>query len=85
MQRLLLKKEMNLNAKDSGGKTVLHVAVMALRKSTRKDIEAVKLIQGLIKHGADVNATDKRDLSALCICIESGYCSEYIFVIHKGI
>ncbi|XP_056012069.1 uncharacterized protein LOC125678557 [Ostrea edulis] len=76
MQRLLLKKEMNLNAKDSGGKTVLHVAVMALRKSTRKDIEAVKLIQGLIKHGADVNATDKRDLSALCICIESGYCSK---------
>ncbi|XP_056012073.1 serine/threonine-protein phosphatase 6 regulatory ankyrin repeat subunit B-like isoform X2 [Ostrea edulis] len=76
MQRLLLKKEMNLNAKDIEGKTVLHLAVIALSKSSTEYTEAVKLIQELMKRGADVNATDNRNLSALCICCKSGYCSK---------
>jgi ankyrin repeat protein len=71
---------MNLNVKDRQGKTVLHLAVKAMCSiSTMRQDESEKLIQELVKHGCDINATDEKDGSALCLCCESSYNSEYVW------
>jgi ankyrin repeat protein len=70
---------MDLNAKNTEGDTVLHMAVKSVcAASMAKYTEAVKLIQELVKHGSDVNETDDRGYSVLSICCENKYASEYI-------
>ncbi|XP_061170072.1 ankyrin-2-like [Saccostrea echinata] len=79
LQHLLITNQVNLNAKNSCGDSVLHLAVKVLC-NRKKSVGAKQLIQELVEHGSDVNATDCNGQTALSLCCEFGCDIECIAV-----
>ncbi|XP_062617930.1 putative ankyrin repeat protein RF_0381, partial [Saccostrea cucullata] len=79
LQHLLVTNQVNLNAKNTCGDSVLHLAVKVLC-NTKISVGATQLIQELVEHGSDVNATDCNGQTALSLCCEFGCDIECIAV-----